>query len=348
MGNMGESRRSGRTERRPAARRARLRPWVRRALLGLGAVLLVAGGIAAWAANRYLIEHTKISDVAAYEEMLNASTTTVPGQTTTTLPPASSLILEENRYSFGRNSIDITRVQRGSGDSIVTYFVADIRVADAKVIRTGFAKNKFGQNIIEKTSEIAEANNGLFAINGDYYGFRKSGIQIRNGVIYRDKPARTGLAIHRDGTMRIYDEKSTSAQRLLDDGVWTTLSFGPALVENGLVIDGVDQAYVDTNIGNGGIRGRHPRTGIGMVAPNHFLFIVVDGREPGYSMGLKLSDFAELFTEYGATVAYNLDGGGSSTMWFDGRVVNVPRGHGRERPTSDILYIPRPFIATGP
>lgn len=327
----------------PRRFRTRRRRWVRRILAVFAAILLAAGGIAAWAANRYLVEHTKISDVAAYEARMAGST--VPDGSTTTLPSADTVVLEENHYSYGRNSIDISRVQKGTGDDIVTYYVADVRVADAKVVRSGFAKNKFGQNIIEKVSTIAVANNAIFAINGDYYGFRTTGIQIRNGVIFRDEPARTGLALYRDGTMRIYDEKSTTAQRLLDDGVWTTLSFGPALVDDGVIPEDVDYAKVDTNIGNGGIKGKHPRTGIGMIGPNHFLFIAVDGRATGYSKGYKLSQLARLFKDLGATVAYNLDGGGSTTMWFNGRVVNVPRGHGRERPTSDILYIERPSIS---
>ena len=63
---------------------------------------------------------------------------------------------------------------------------------------------------------------------GDYYGFRDNGIIIRNGVIYRDDPARIGLAFYLDGTMMPYDETQTSAQELLDAGVWNTLSFGPS------------------------------------------------------------------------------------------------------------------------
>lgn len=75
--------------------------------------------------------------------------------------------------------------------------------------------------------EITETNNAIFAVNGDYYDFRSDGIVIRDGVIFCDIPARTGLAFYSDGTMKIYDETKVSAQALLDAGVWNTLSFGP-------------------------------------------------------------------------------------------------------------------------
>jgi exopolysaccharide biosynthesis protein len=96
---------------------------------------------------------------------------------------------------------------------------------------------------------------------------------------------------------------------------------------------------VDTNFGNHSIQGSNPRTGIGIIDENHFVFIVVDGRSPGYSKGVTLTEFAQIFKDLGCTDAYNIDGGGSSTMVFMGRVVNNPLGKNKERGTSDILFI---------
>ena len=187
---------------------------------------------------------------------------------------------------------------------------------------------------------MAENNNAILAINGDYYGFREDGIVIRNGVIYRDAPARQGLALYADGTMKLYDETATSAEALLTDGVYNTLSFGPALVESGEIISGLDGAEVDTNFGNHSIQGDQPRTGIGIIAQNHLVFVVADGRNAGYSCGVTLTEFAQIFRDLGCTAAYNLDGGGSSEMVFMGAIVNTPSNkNGSERGTSDILYI---------
>jgi len=179
---------------------------------------------------------------------------------------------------------------------------------------------------------------GVFAINGDYYGFRSTGIVIRNGVAFRDEPARTGLAMYTDGTARIYDETTTTADRLVSEGVWNTLSFGPALVDGGEIVSGIDEVEVDTNFGNHSIQGQQPRTAVGFVDTNHLVLVVVDGRDAGYSRGVTMTELAQIMQDLGATAAYNIDGGGSSTMYFDGQVINQP-SNGGERATSDIFYV---------
>jgi len=289
---------------------------------------LVGTGGAAWALDRFVIEHVEIGDVSAYEaENSTVSAAASAGGVTT-----------ENSYTSDQASVTISTVVTGSGDDTVTYYVADVTLNDATALRSAFAHDEFGENIVEKTSAIAEDNGAVFAINGDYYGFRDTGIEIRNGVIYRDDGARDGLAFYTDGTVKVYDETKTTAQRLLDDGVWNTLSFGPALVEDGEVVDGIEDAEVDTNIGNHSIQGDQPRTAVGVIDDDHLVFVVVDGRDTGYSTGVTLTELAGIMTSLGATTAYNLDGGGSSTMYFDGEVVNRP-SNGGERGTSDILYL---------
>jgi exopolysaccharide biosynthesis protein len=218
--------------------------------------------------------------------------------------------------------------------------VAEVRIPDATYFKSAFAKNKFGSNVVEDTSRIARANNAILAINGDFYGFRRTGLMVRNGVSYMNQPRRTAMAVFRDGTMRLVDEKTTDTEELLAAGVWNTASFGPALLDGGVVVPGIDKVEVDTNIGNRSIQGPQPRAGVGMIAPNHFLFIVADGRASGYSRGVRMKEFAEIFRSHGARVAYNLDGGRSATLVFNGRVVNNPVGKGDERPTSDIFYVP--------
>ncbi len=251
----------------------------------------------------------------------------------------STAVVTDDSYTDSDTAITITKVVTGSGEDTVTYYVADVVLDDATQLRSAFAHNAFGTNIVEHTSDIAEDNDAIFAINGDYYGFRDTGIVIRNGVVYRDSGARAGLAIYRDGTMKVYDETQTTAAQLVAEGVWNTLSFGPALVSNGSIVSGIDDVEVDTNFGNHSVQGSQPRTGIGIVSAHHYVLVVVDGRSPGYSKGVTMSQFAQIFADLGATTAYNLDGGGSSTMYFDGDVVNDPLGRGQERGTSDILYV---------
>lgn len=325
---------------------------------GTALTLTTAGGVA-WALDRYVVQHVEIADVAAYEAEQNAASTASSGAATGDVSDAdvsdadasdastdasdsdhaSSAVLTDTSYDSDTASIEISTVTTGSGDDAVTYYVADVTLSDATVLRSAFAQNKFGQNITEDTSDLAADHDAVFAINGDYYGFRDTGIVIRNGVAYRDEGARQGLAFYRDGTVEVYDETETTADDLVAAGVWNTLSFGPALVEDGHIVDGIDEVEVDTNVGNHSIQGEQPRTAIGVVDENHLVFVVVDGRSPGYSAGVTLTGLAEILQDLGATTAYNLDGGGSSTMVFDGELVNDPLGRGQERGTSDILYI---------
>ena len=300
-------------------------------IAGTLTVVLCAGGSAAWAADRFLIPHVGISDASAYEAQQTGSTSSTDADTT-------NGTVTEDSYSSDEADVEISTVTTGDGDDTITYYVADVDLTDATALRSAFAGDAHGTNITETTSEIAEDNDAVFAINGDYYGFRDTGIVIRNGVAYRDEGAREGLAFYEDGTVEVYDETETTADQLVEDGVWNTLSFGPALVEDGAVVDGIDDVEVDTNFGNHSIQGEQPRTLVGVIDENHLVFVVVDGRDDGYSRGVTMTEAAELMVSLGAETAYNLDGGGSSTMYFDGEVVNQP-SNGGERGTSDILYI---------
>ncbi|WP_029253088.1 phosphodiester glycosidase family protein [Paraoerskovia marina] len=294
----------------------------RRTLVASGvAVTLALGGSAAWALDRFVVEHVEIADVSSYEAEQSADAT-----------DADSASAEDPM-------IEIETVVEGTGDETVTYYVADVVLDDMTQLRSAFAEDQFGQNIIADTSEIAEDHDAIFAINGDYYGFRDTGIVIRNGVVYRDEGARDGLAFYRDGHVETYDETTTDAETLVEDGVWNTLSFGPVILEDGEIPDGIEDVEVDTNFGNHSIQGEQPRTAIGVIDENHLVFVVVDGRSPGYSAGVTMTGLAEIMQGLGATTAYNIDGGGSSTMYYDGEVVNDPLGKGEERGTSDILYI---------
>jgi len=237
--------------------------------------------------------------------------------------------------SYQDENIKITIETLRKYDS--TLYVADIQLADAEYLKTAFAGDTYGRNIKAATSEIAAANDAIFAINADNYGFRDSGYVLRNGVIYRnisvaDDDAQA-LVIDNGGNFSIIDESETSMESLPADSIWQILSFGPALIENGkIVVDGSSE--VDKSMSS------NPRTAIGQVSELHYIVIVSDGRTDE-SAGLTLLEIAEEFAERGCTTAYNLDGGGSSTMVFNDQVINNPtdgRGYG-EREVNDIVYI---------
>ena len=311
--------------------RRKARPTRRAILAGALALTLSAGGATAWALDRFVVQHIEIADVSAYEAAQGVSSGTTAADSTASVTDTS--------YADDGTNIRISTVTTGSGDSTVTYYVADVVLDDATTLKSAFANDSFGENITQTTSEIAAAHNAIFAVNGDYYGFRDTGIVIRNGVVYRDEGARQGLAFYRDGTVKVYDETSATAEQLVADGVWNTLSFGPAIVQDSRIVDGIEDVEVDTNFGNHSIQGEQPRTAVGLIGTNHLVFVVVDGRSPGYSAGVTMKGLAQIMKDLGAQTAYNLDGGGSSTMYFNGSLVNNPLGANRERGTSDILYI---------
>lgn len=213
-------------------------------------------------------------------------------------------------------------------------YIADIQISNISYLQAALAQNTYGRNIKETTSAMAEENNALFAINGDYYGFRSSGFVLRDGVLYRDTSNGVdALVINSEGNFSIIDEDEISAASLYESGAWQVFSFGPALIENGTVL-------VDETSEVSQSKSSNPRTAIAQISELHYLVIVSDGRTRE-SEGLTLLELATLFAERGAEVAYNLDGGGSSTMVFNGEVINQPTSGNSsgEREVSDIVYI---------
>ncbi|MBQ7670794.1 MAG: phosphodiester glycosidase family protein [Clostridia bacterium] len=213
-------------------------------------------------------------------------------------------------------------------------YVADVVLNSAEYLKTAFANDTYGKNVTAATSTIAEAHGAILAINGDYYGAQEKGYVIRNGIVYRSsvKGAQV-LCIYADGTMKVVSDRDYTADELVESGVWQAFTFGPGLVENGVV-------SVDENDEVGRAKASNPRTAIGMIDANHFVFVVSDGRTDE-SEGLSLYELATFMQDLGVKEAYNLDGGGSSTMYFNGEVINNPTSGGRikERGVSDIVYI---------
>lgn len=257
------------------------------------------------------------------------STTKSTGSTGSTTSSNSGTVI--GTYSDSKSKITLTQYR--AYDSNI--YVADVEVTDGTSILSAFANNTYGRNITDTTSDMAEENNAVLAINGDYYGARQSGYVIRNGVVYRNQGSNgEDMVISKDGSLSFISESDTTTDSLMQKQAWQVLSFGPVLVENG-------QVAVSENDEVGMAMASNPRTAIGTVAKNHYLFVVSDGRT-SESAGLSLYELANFMKSLGATNVYNLDGGGSSTMVFQGEVVNNPTTNGNkisERAVSDILYI---------
>ncbi len=268
--------------------------------------------------------------VASSSTSVSASGSSSTGTTTTA--SQSKAVVADDSYEDKNVKISIETIRKYDSN----IYIADIQVSDPSYLKTAFANNTYGRNITETTSDIAKANNAIFAINGDYYGFRGGGYVLRNGVAYRDT-ANGGdsdaLVIDKEGNLSVIKEGEVTLDSLSAKGAWQVLSFGP-----GLVVDGKIAVTSSSEVGKA--MTSNPRTAIGQISSLHYIVIVSDGRT-SESEGLSLVQLAQEFEERGCTVAYNLDGGGSSTMYFNGKVVNNPTSGKKigERKVSDIVYI---------
>jgi exopolysaccharide biosynthesis protein len=109
-----------------------------------------------------------------------------------------------------------------------------------------------------------------------------------------------------------------NATEAIKDGMMDAVYFGPFLIVNGKAA---------SMKGNGGW-GVAPRTAIAQRKDGIVLFLVIDGRSPGYSNGIDMVEMTKLLLKYKAYNASNLDGGGSSTLVINNKLINKPRGFG--------------------
>ena len=286
--------------------------------------LLLTGSFSYSMLKTFVLAET-ISTVATTSTSSNAA---AASQATKTATVTDSSYKDDNiSVNLSETTVNNTQV-----------YVADITLSSSDYLKTAFAQNAYGTNVTAKTSVTAADNNAILAVNGDYYGANSTGYVIRNGVVYRDTvredSSNGDLAIYKDGSFKVIYEDQISAEQLVNGGVVNLLAFGPALVENG-------EIAVDTNTEVGQAMASNPRTAIGIIDENHYIIVVSDGRT-SESEGLSLYQLAEVMKSYGAKTAYNLDGGGSSTLYFNGQVINKPTTGGNkisERAVSDIVYI---------
>ena len=250
-----------------------------------------------------------------------------------TAAPVSAPVITGTSYQDENISVSISTYRYNDTD----IYVADVQISDLSCLYSVLADNTYGKNVTEKTSEMALENSAVLAVNGDYYGARNSGYVIRDGMLYRDKASgddQEDLVIWPDGSFEIITEGTVSAQSLADAGALQVYSFGPALIENGEISVGLNDEV-------GRAKASNPRTAVCEIEPLHYLFVVSDGRTDE-SEGLSLYELAEFLETFNVKTAYNLDGGGSSTMVFMGELVNNPTTGGNrvsERSVSDALCI---------
>ena len=250
------------------------------------------------------------------------------------------VVVTENSYTSPNVSVTIETVSAGEGDDIVVYHVADIYIGSMDCFTTVTANNEmryFGTQDVMEMDAGAEA---ILAISGDFLTYQKSGFLMRNGEVYVSDSNNNSLCVlFADGTVETYDGRDYDIGDLTARGAVQVWSFGPNLLDpDGTVRDSykVSTAVSYTN----------PRSAIGYYEPGHYCFVVVDGRQKGYSMGMTIPELAAVFEELGCTSAYNLDGGGSAVMLFRHERFSQ-QSNGGDRNLGDILVIREPAAEEG-
>jgi len=266
------------------------------------------------------------------DAVFNSNQTNESALTESSEPETQSKIITDNSYIDENISVTITQYREYNTD----IYVADVKISSVDYLQTAFADNSYGRNVTAATSETAKNNNAILAINGDFYGAQEKGYVLRNGELYRDSvgSAKDDLVIWKDGSFGIIKEDEVSASDIADKGALQILSFGPAVLIDGSISVSQKEEVVRAQSSN-------PRTAIGIIDNLHYIFLVSDGRTR-QSAGLSLYHLARFMQGLGAITAYNLDGGGSATMYFNGKVINHPTTDGNtfeERHVSDIVYI---------
>ena len=158
-----------------------------------------------------------------------------------------------------------------------------------------------------------------------------------------------GTAIPPDGAVLV--ARGTAAQRLTEEapigtqvtirlllspdwaGVGEALGGGPVLVRDGAPVFRHFEAFSPEQLA------RNPRTAVGQLADGRIILVVADGRRPGYSVGMTNWELAQTLVRLGAVTGSGLDAGGSSTMAFDGQLLNRPSDPGGEREVAEGLFV---------
>lgn len=199
----------------------------------------------------------------------------------------------------------------------------------------------------QKTSEMAEERDAIAAINGGAFvdkssdgtmyagtGALPGGFVICNGkVVYPtediDKDTKENVvAFTKEGRLIVGDRSINELEKM---NVKEAMCFRPpTLIINGKGM--IKDKY------EGGL---NPRTAIGQKEDGTVLFLVIDGRKSITKMGATLYDAQEILLDYGAVNAGNLDGGYSSTMYYNGEVINSPNSWNGERAVATAFYVER-------
>ena len=244
-------------------------------------------------------------------------------------------------YEDTAQGVRVEIVRHEDTENRVLWYEADLVCGEDSPLRFLTANEDAPGKGFWYPERLAREKRAVFAINDDQFGHRvynhdTVGVIVRGGEVLSERTRKSGskgwppldtAAFFPDGSMRVFESAEHTGEEYVQMGAETVLAFGPWLVRGGEINPALETSY----------RTKEPRTAIGQIGPLHYVVIVADGRQDGYSRGLSLQELQQLFVRYGAQTAMNLDGGGTTEMWLCGEIINRPSG-GQERSMSDIIW----------
>lgn len=229
--------------------------------------------------------------------------------------------VENGQWSYRSDTLSVTIERHVDPGTPLAWCVAHIRMREGNSFRSVIAAD-LGKQARLRSWRMARKEKAVLLITGDNLTTSETpvkGLLIRGDRFYADRGYEDSVMFDDGLGITLIERKSVNGQEFLESGVRDVFSFGPVLLENGEVqAEKIERHRVAKN-GN-------PRCGVGMVEPGHLVAITVDGRQKGYSEGVDLMEFANMFKEEGCDFAYNFDGGGSTAMVFMGENLNVHGG----------------------
>lgn len=242
------------------------------------------------------------------------------------------IIIEDDLYRSKDICIELSSHSEMINGYLVAYYVADIYIQDINSFRCANAETS---NNKERLEAMAERTGAIFACSGDYWVIKEKGLVIRNGILYRDRlnDSQDVCVIYSDGTMETYYAGQVDLDAIYANYPLHAWSFGPVLLENG-------QPRTSGFNCNDYVAGRHPRCALGYYEPGHYCVVIVDGRTKDYSYGMTMEELSSLMYSLGCKEAYNLDGGLTAMMWYNGSLYSKPCEGGRAN--TDMFYFIEP------
>lgn len=228
-----------------------------------------------------------------------------------------------NQHFYVKDDLKVKLVETRTSNQ--HYWIAEVISSDATPLKGAMASDTYNGKR-ETISSMANRLDAILAINASGFYAKTNtpmGTVVRNGKLVNIDKSYTGeiLSLKSDGNLAFTTVNSEEEFKNLD--IKQTFTFGPILVRD----------YQATELND---KSRHPRTAIGQLDDNRYLLVVVEGRMEGAD-GMTLAELQQLFLQLGCKTAYNLDGGGSTTLYFQGKVINTP-SDGSERSVVDMIY----------